>query len=573
MQLRPYQSSAVDATWEYLRTTASNPLIVLPTGAGKTLVIAELCRAAVQDWNGRVMVLAHVRELLAQGMDKLQVYAPELEVGAYSAGLGKRDRFAQVIFAGIQSVAKKAHSFPPPDLLLIDEAHRVGLKDDGIYRNFITDLKRYNPRLRVIGLSATPYRLQGQATPVCGAEYVFQDICYEANVADLIRDGYLCPLTSRAGVSPDLSSVHVRGGEYIEKELAAAFMPLVNRTVEDMLERTEGRRAGVLFCVNVEHATAVRDALTERGESAAMVSGKTKKKERDAIIADFNAGKYRWIVNVNVLTEGFDAPHIDVVAMLRATKSAGLYVQMIGRGLRLADGKANCLVLDYSGNTLTHGPIDQIKVRKKHGTFGQEEVVVGRSKQCPECEALMANGVRECAECGYVFSMGSVDHYDQAIEAPILSSDMPRVVRTASVQKVSYKLHESKKSGTPTMKVTYQLGLRSVSEWVCFEHAGFARSKAVAWWTRMGGVNVPATVEQALLRSHELSKPARIIFDDTERYPEVKGYEFDDSQGKGGNGGNDREVSVGVAESGSPNPLPGMRGLPQWMVSALGGGN
>ena len=183
MQLRPYQRAAVDATWNYLRNREGNPCIVLPTGAGKTIVLAELIREALTQWSGtRICVLAHVRELVAQNADKLRRYWPEAPLGIYSASLKRRDRFEPVIFASIQSVASKAMQMGRFDLLLIDEAHRIPLRSEGQYRQFIADCLRANPQLRIAGLTATPYRLGGG--PVCGPDYILNEVCYEARVGD-----------------------------------------------------------------------------------------------------------------------------------------------------------------------------------------------------------------------------------------------------------------------------------------------------------------------------------------------------------------------------------------------------
>lgn len=523
--LRPYQEQARLAAWEYLRHAEGNPALVLPTGAGKSPLMAALARDAVETWQGRVGILAHVQELVEQNAQKLHAYWPGAPVGVYAAGLGRRDRLDQIIFGQIQSVAKRAREFGAFDLLLIDEAHRIPLAGDGMYLKFLDDARAMNPQLRVIGLTATPYRLQGRAVPVCGPGRLLTEIAYEARVPDLIRDGFLSRLVSKAPERPDLSAVHLRGGEYVEAELAAVMAEpeLVARTVADMLARAEGRRAAIVFCVNVAHAEMVLARLAAAGERAAMVHAGTPKGERAALVSAFQAGALRWMVNVNVLSEGFDAPHIDLVAMLRPTKSPGLYYQQVGRGLRLSPGKNDCLVLDYAGNVGTHGAIDEIRISK--GRDGTRQVQTGMVKECPGCGAMLALGIRECPECKHSFGAGMVQHGVTPGDLAVVSTERERVRNWHPVSSVRYDRHD--KPGKPvSLRVTYQCGLRRFSEWVCIEHGGFARAKADTWWSARAGVPAPGSVNDALELAFGLPKPEAIEVDETDKFPQVLGYRF-----------------------------------------------
>lgn len=528
MELRWYQEQAKQAAWDFLRNRDGNPALVLPTGAGKSPLMAAMAQDVVQQWGGRVAILAHTQELVAQNADKLQRMWPAAPMGIYAAGLKRRDRFNPIIFGQIQSVAAKAHALGRFDLLLIDEAHRIPLNGEGRYRQFIEDCKRHNPNLRVVGVTATPYRLQGRAVPVCGEEHILTDIAYEARIPDLIADGFLSRLVSKPGECPDLSALHTRGGEFIEGELATLMSEegLVQRTVADLLSRAIGRVAGIVFCVNVEHAEKVLAQLHGSGESAALVHGGTPKGERGNLIEAFQRGDIRWMVNVNVLSEGFDAPHIDCVAMLRPTKSPGLYYQQVGRGLRLAPGKADCLVLDYAMNVIEHGAIDEIRVaRARPGR--DSEVQTGRTKQCPQCEALLALGIRLCPECGHAFGGNDPSHLDRPVDAPILSTEKARVLNDYEVASVKYERHE-KPDKPVSMKVTYQVGMRRFSEWVCLEHSGYARTKAVNWWRARAGsdADVPRSVNDALELAYALPRPSHIRVDETSKYPEIVGHQM-----------------------------------------------
>jgi DNA repair protein RadD len=345
---------------------------------------------------------------------------------------------------------------------------------------------------------------------------------------------------------------------------------LVPRTVADLLTRSAGRTAGIVFCVSVDHAEAVASELAKAGESVATVTGSTPKPERAKLIADFKARRIRWMVNVNVLTEGFDAPHIDTVAMLRPTKSPGLYYQMVGRGFRLAEGKADCLVLDYAGNVLEHGPVDAIRVRPKRAG-GAAEVETGKAKECPDCHALLPIATRVC-ECGYAFTSGEPKHFDRALDLPILSAE--RTINRFEVRRVRYERHE-KPDKPPSLRVTYLCGLRTFREWICLEHAGMARAKAHRWWSHRVGGEVPRTVDEALLLTQHLAEPLAISVDETNKFPEITNHEFDEAKRERARATNPVSATS-PARTGSPasaDAVPGVRPVPQWLLRAMESGD
>ena len=208
--LRPYQSAAVSAFWSFLRGQSGNPVIVLPTGAGKSLVIAQVCHDAVKRFNGKVIVLAHRKELLSQNADKIRRLAPDLDIGIYSAGLRKRDGLeADVCVAGIQSIFKKAYNVGQRHLVLIDEVHLVPRDGEGMYQHFLSELRSANERVRLGGLTATPFRLD--CGPLCRPDGIFHKVCYSAPITDLIDGGYLCRLTTKpAAATVDTSKLHLR---------------------------------------------------------------------------------------------------------------------------------------------------------------------------------------------------------------------------------------------------------------------------------------------------------------------------------------------------------------------------
>ncbi len=497
--LRPYQEAAKAAVYDHLRRRDDHPCVVIPTAGGKTPVMASICKDAVGLWNGRVLILAHVKELLEQATEKLNLICPEVKFGVYSAGLKRRDTEHAVIVAGIQSVYKKACELGGFDLIIIDEAHLIPPDGEGMYRSFLADAKVINPQVRVIGLTATPFRLKSGM--ICGPENILNHVCYEVGVRELIRDGFLCPLVTKAGrEKAGTDGLHVRGGEFVAGEVEDLMDQdrLVQSACAEIVALAHDRRSCLIFASGVKHGQHIAKVLGDMsGQECGFVCGDTPTRERDELLGRFKAGELRYLANVNVLTTGFDAPNIDCVALLRPTMSPGLFYQMCGRGFRLHPGKRNCLVLDFGGNVLRHGPVDQIRVRETAGNGNGE----APAKECPQCQAVIAAGYAVCPECGYVFPPPERQKHDAtASEAGILSGQVTDTEYL--VQDVTYSVHT--KRGAPedapqSMRVDYRLGLdRWQSEFICVEHDGYARQKAVAWWRRRSPDPVPETAEHAV---------------------------------------------------------------------------
>lgn len=496
--LRPYQEDVKIAVYDHLRSRDDNPCAVVPTAGGKTPIMASICKDAVGLWGGRVLILAHVKELLEQTADKLKVVCPEIGFGIYSAGLKRRDTQNPVIVASIQSVYKRACELDAFNLIMVDEAHLIPLEGDGMYRQFLADAKVINPELRIIGFTATPYRLK--TGPICTPDSFLNHICYEVGVRELIRDGFLCPLISKAGrAKADMSSLHVRGGEFISDEVESLMdqESLVSSAASEIMEYTADRKACLIFSSGVQHGQHIVEVLREEhGVECGFVSGDTPIPERDATLARFKAGELKYLCNVNVLTTGFDAPHIDCVALVRPTMSPGLYYQMVGRGFRLHPSKENCLVLDFGGNVLRHGPVDDIKVTTTDRVDGKAP-----AKECPSCQAVIAAGFTTCPQCGYVFPPPERQQHDpKASEAGILSGQVSTT--KLQVEDVYYGIHTKRgasEDAPRTLRVDYRVGWHEYkSEWVCFEHDGYARQKAIAWWRKRSPDPVPDSVERAI---------------------------------------------------------------------------
>jgi DNA repair protein RadD len=511
MELRQYQRAAVDSVREYWNGGGGNPLVEMATGTGKSVVIATLAQEVLTDYpDMRILMLVHVRELVEQNAMALLRQWPQAPLGINSAGLNKRDRHSRVLFASIQSVYKNGYDLGPRDLVLIDECHLVPKSGQGMYRTLLDTLREMVPDLRAAGFTATGFRLDsGRLDEGEGDERLFHDVVYTYNLADGVRDGYLSPLIARGtGIEIDVRGVARRGGEFVAGALEAAAdkVDVVQGAADEMLRLGSERKSWLAFCSGVDHAAHVRDALRERGISAETVTGETPNGERDRIIRGFRSGQIRCLTNAMVLTTGFDVPRVDLIAMLRPTLSTGLYVQTLGRGTRLFDGKSDCLVLDFAGNVRRHGPVDAVSVKQTSGTKEEREALAVkpetvRAKICPNCHTYNALDVFVCVCCAHEWPLPTPKHAATADVLPIMTRDLPKWIPVRDVL-----LEKHQKLDSPnSLRVEYVCGLQTVREWICLEHTGTAQWKAAAWWKAMGGLMpVPKTVDEAMNRGQEL---------------------------------------------------------------------
>lgn len=522
MQLRGYQSAAVGAVWNYLRERSGNPCVSIPTGGGKSPVIAQLCKDAIA-WRGRVSIVTHRKELIEQNFRHIETLMPGIRVGVYSAGLGSRDTSESVVVCGIQSVYQRAEEFGSRDLIIVDEAHRIPESGEGMYRSYLEACRKLNPDVRLVGMTATPYRTSTGL--LCGPDNLLNEICYEIGVRELIRDGWLAPLRSKSCREKiDTSNVTIRAGEFVLDELQAAAIQDADKIAMACMEigeRSADCRSVLVFSCGVEHAKLVRNVLSDLSETR-LILGDTPADERALTLADFKAGRFKYLVNVDVLTEGFDAPNVDCVAVMRPTMSPGLWTQMVGRGCRLAPGKKDCLVLDFGGNALRHGPIDRVNQQTRKMLMSE-----GRApfKECPDCAEAVPAGAGVCLVCGHKFERQVVRHADQAHASDAMSGE--EVFDVLDVDYVKhYKKGDPACTGRPTLRVIYDIGtMYGVSEWICIEHTGFARSKAVAWWRDRLDGDIPMTIDDALAISSGLKVPKRVAVRMEGKYPRITRYE------------------------------------------------
>lgn len=512
LQPRPYQQEALDALDEHVCTKETNPCVVIPTGGGKSILIAWIIQRWKADYSAlRVCILAHRKELVAQNSAELRECWPQGDIGVYSAGLRQRDTEHSILYASIDSVFRKGGELEPFDVIIIDEAHRIPQKGRGKYLEFLKMATMNNKNIRIVGFTATPYRMN--CGPICHEDHILHEICYEANVGDLIRDGYLCKLRSRvADAQPDLSHVKRNsGGDYIVKSLAEAVdkSDVVSGAVNEAMKIifTENRQHVMFFCVDIDHCKKVAMELRRYGIAAPFITGKTPQRERDRIAEDFKSGRIRALCNVNVYTEGFNAKCIDCICLLRPTLSKGLYVQMVGRGFRLHANKTDCLVLDFAGCIHEHGPIDRIEA-------GEVRIAT-----CQKCGDAFSRAIKVCPNCGWEIPKEEIErveaeervkrlHEAEASGRSILSGEP----ETLDVDGVT--VHRHLKPDKPdSLRVEYRCGLATFREWVCLDHDGPAGRMADNWWHKRFGAPIPsvATAMENLFLCNIINEQTKAI--------------------------------------------------------------
>lgn len=470
--LRDYQKRTIDELYKWLAIHAGHPCVVMPTGSGKSHIVAALCKDALQQWpETRILMLTHVKELIEQNAEKMCQHWPDAPLGIYSASIGIKQMDC-ITFAGIQSIRNKAAELGHVDLVIIDECHLVSHKDEGGYRKLLAALSAINPHLRVIGLTATPYRL-GHGL-ITDKPALFDALLEPVSIEELVHKGYLSPLRSKiTSAKLDVSGVHKRGGEYIEAELQKAVNTTDNnwRVVNEVIKLAGERKAWLFFCAGVDHAENVSAMLNVHNIPAACITGETPKAERERIISEYKAGKLRALTNANVLTTGFDYPDIDLIAMLRPTMSASLYVQMAGRGMRPKSHTDHCLVLDFAGVVATHGPITAVVPPSKGGSGNGEAPV----KVCDACGELVHLSARQCSTCGTPFPE------PKAKKLKLHDDDIMGVDgKTLNVSSWMWRVQTSQKNGKRMLVVSYYGGLSDpvIREYLTVLHDGIAGGKA-----------------------------------------------------------------------------------------------
>ncbi len=542
LTLRYYQREAIDSVYAYWKAKGGNALIELATGTGKSAVAGVLTKELIGGWeNLRIGIITHVKELISQNAQEFLGIWPGAagRMGIHSAGLGKKDVHGQIIFGGIQSIYRSAQILEKGfDVLLIDEAHLVPRDSETMYGKFIDACRQAVPDMRIIGLTATPYRLSTGRLDE-GEGRIFDKTVYSYDIGRGVNDGYLCPLTSpRSHTQIKIEGVATRGGEFVQGDLERAIMQDAEtvraacaETVEWM--RAQKRKRLLDFCAGVDHANFVHEVYRGLGLRTAVVTGETE--SRGKLIDALKCGDLEGLVSVGVLTTGTNIPGVDTVSLKMKTLSTGKYVQILGRGTRpiyergfdmdsaegrraaiAAGGKPNCLVLDFGGNGAIHGPVDDLTPSTGQGTAREprdplaEKITVDtvRGKYCPECGELQPVRAVMCEDCDYQWPV-EARHDSQAHDVAVMKDEMRPDWRF--VEMWEHERHE-KLGGTPSMRIDYFCGGAKFSDWLCFEHEGGAKRMALQKWMELGGETpAPADVNEALDRTEELMRPTEVL--------------------------------------------------------------
>lgn len=526
IQLRPYQQEGLNAIWNYFSSGGTgNPVLAWPTGTGKSVVPAIFIQKVMEIWpTQKFLLLTHVKELIRQNADVLKEVWPNVPLGIYSAGLKEKNPAMPVVYAGIQSAKNNPAIFGWRDLIFIDEAHLVNDDDASMYLTFLSVMKLINPKVKIVGMSATDYRMGlGKITNGKLFTDVVHDLCSMENFNKLIADGYLAPLTPlRTKIELDVSNVGMAKGEYIQSQLqhAVDVAEVTFQGLRELVEAGANRRSWLLFASGIEHSEHIAGMLGQFGIDCAAVHSKNSSEYNDKAIRAFKDFSLRSIVNYGKLTTGFNHPEIDLIGMFRPTMSVPLWVQMLGRGTRPAPGKKDCLCLDYARNTPRLGPInDPVIPRMKGASVGEVPV-----KICEACGVFNHIKNKTCTNCGKEFSFEIKITKSAALGGELIKSDLP-IIERYEVEHVTYTEH-IKNGSAPSIRVNYNCGLRSFKEFVFPQLTGLPRHKFHDWWRQRHATVPPATTDDALKIIAELKKPRYISVWVNRKWPSIESIEF-----------------------------------------------
>jgi len=521
-QLRDYQESAVQAALNFCKYQDGNGYLVLPTASGKSVVMAKLAERL----EGRVLLLAHRKELLEQNASK---FSPHESVGIYSTGLGRWETDRRITVAGIQSIVND----PPENItwVIIDEVHRLPDKQEGQYWDLIKALG--NPR--VIGFTATNFRLDGGYLK-WGTEI------FKIGYQPLIDKGYLCKLINKVPFEVQFLS-DVKLGDYVLSQLEDELIDpeLLRASVLRIAHYSIDRRSVLIFVATLKHGRLLQAAMKENGLYAIMVDGSTPADERAQIAEEFKHGEIQYVINCQIWTEGFDAPNIDMIAVLRPTKSKALHEQILGRGVRIHPEKQNCLLLDMAGNLMEHGGLGTPFVEK-----GKSGTSKAQGKICPTCETLVKILDKECPDCGYMWPI-TEDRKVTHNYSPDMDSDTiykggapDDGKQTHQIKEVFYFEHKSK-AGNMGLRIDYvhdgYYGGKT-SEYLSTHHENeWLRDKAWKFFDKRG-IKLPKQIEEHTIPelielAQGLKKPTSITTAPQKgnpKYTEIVGYGWEPSK-------------------------------------------
>lgn len=527
---RWYQTECVDSIINSLyQNPEDHPVVVVPTGGGKTVILGRLIRRlnAISP-ESDVLVLSHTEEIVQQDYTAISKFFGGIQLGLWSSGLGVK-RLSKITVGSVQSMYRMKEKLNRFNIVIIDEAHSIPHKGKGMYRSLLEHVGKIR-----IGMTATAFRTgTGRITEGEGALFtkVVYDLSSVENFNRLIEEGYLCNLiTKNTQLKIDTEGVKITAGDFNKKGLSEAVnrMEITKEAVEESIKFGENYKKWLVFSIDTEHADNISNRLQDKGVKSVVLHSKAEGVRKE-IIKEFKEGDTRALVTVGMATTGFDFPGIDLILMLRPTRSPVLHVQMIGRGLRPYPGKDHCLVLDFGGNIERLGPINDIKIpgrRKKKVKTGEMPV-----KTCPNCQVHNVLSAKECVICGYLFprkeSLRPKASKKEVIakKKKVVMSEEPTWLE---VNRVMY--YSNRKAGKkPSVRVVYDCGLRYVSEWVCLEHepGSWPYKKARMWiYDRYPYPEQISTVGDLLSVSHQLPIPSAILAGRSNGYDTINKCKF-----------------------------------------------
>jgi len=546
---RPYQLEAVQKTFEYFESGGTgNPIVAMPTGTGKSLYPPMFMQRALQQYpDQRMVLLTHVKELIEQNYKALRNVWPTVPASIYSAGLGVKEGHAPIVLGGIATVNGNVKAIGKRDILFIDEAHLLSPNEDSMYQKVIDDLKNYNPYLKVIGLTATPFRMgQGRLTDKVFRDGVEVDSIFNATAFDitgreafnqLIDDCYLSPLIPKQTESfIDVSDVRQLANDFNERQLidTIARQGITGRALNEAAQLCVDRKCWIVFAAGIKNTEQIMNILNKMGIPTTCVHSKISDEEREQRLSAFKTGRFRAIVSNNILTTGFDHPLVDAIIDLRPTTSIPLHIQKYGRGTRPyfapwytfehlqhlhyrkaaieEGGKKNCIVLDFAGNTARLGPINDPAIPSRKKGDGSGDVPI---KICPECGNYCHTTARLC-ECGHEFIFKTKIKPSASTEV-IIARTEPNVKIVPVTNCYAY-IH-NKVGKPPSLRVQYFHGINTINVYLSFQGSGLAKHKAHEWWRQHQGDEIPQTTEEAYVRFNTCRKCTQLRVDFSDKWP------------------------------------------------------
>ena len=532
MKIYPYVKDAAEKVSDFLVSSPEgrHPLISMPTGTGKSVVIAEMFRLLnLHNSSCRALMLTHRKTLIEQNFKKLVSLWPTVPAGIHSAGINRRDTKQRFIFAGVQSIVNRLDHFAPVDYILVDEAHLVGGEEASQYVKVLKHFQEINGNARIIGLSATPYRTD------CGHlldSWLFTDSVIDYTTKEwfsyFVKEGYMAPLRAVASQTYlDADGVKTSGanGDYVrgalERKLNTEELtkPVCDEVAR--IGREYGRTRWLIFATGIAHVDALTAELRGMGLDIRPIHSKLDKETHDKNFRDFKAGKCLGAVSCDELTTGVDVPEIDYIVSARPTKASAVFVQMIGRGTRPAPGKEYTLVADFTDNTERLGPIDDPIIPDPLSKGKKKKKGPPPLKICDGCRTYVPINARECPHCGHLFETDAKIN-TRSSGVVIMGEGGGVPVKSVHVSAMNVRMHM--KNNKRILRIMYTIydneyAIHKVNEFVCVEHEGFAGMMAKKWWQKRVGTPFPyGDFKRALKEASESKVPKKLFLSQNAKY-------------------------------------------------------